>query len=191
MHVQVAVEGLLDLAVARKLLAEFNIVAVLAAPPRGRGAIKAKIRGYNADALRTPWFVLCDLDRDKCAPRLVDAWLPESNRHMCFRVAVRSVEAWLLADETLASFLNVSPSRLPRSPEQVEYPKIEMRNIARRSRLRKIREGIGGAPNREFGPEYTTMLSEFAQAEWNPRRAAERSDSLRRALDAVDRLAAQ
>lgn len=188
-HVQVAVEGLLDFAVARKLLAEFSIAADLATPPRGRDAIQAKILGYNADAVRTPWFVLCDLDRKQCAPGLVADWLPRPNRHMCFRVAVRSIESWLLADEALASFLNVSPARLPRSPEQVEDPKIEMRNIARRSRLRRIREGIGGAPDREFGPEYTTMLTEFAQTEWNPARAARRSDSLRRALGAVDRLA--
>lgn len=188
-HVQVAVEGELDFAVAKKLLAQSNVVAELAAPPRGRGLIQARIPGYNADAVRTPWFVLCDLDRDTCAPGLVDAWLPRPNRHMCFRIAVRSIEAWLLADEMLASFLNVSPALLPRDPEQIRSPKIEMRNIARRSRLRKIREGIGGAPDRELGSEYTTLLKEFARDQWDPRRAAERSDSLRRAIAAVGRLA--
>ena len=188
-HVQMAVEGDLDLAVAKKLLAGSNVVGVLAAAPRGRGAIQVKIPGYNADAVRTPWFILCDLDRDTCAPGLVDAWLPQPNWHMCFRIAVRSIESWLLADELLASFLNVSPARLPRDPEQIKRPKIEMRNIARRSRLRKIREGIGGAPNRELGSEYTTMLMEFVQDQWDPQRAAERSDSLRRAIVAVERLA--
>ena len=190
-HVQVVVEGELNFAVVQKLLAESNVFAELAAPPRGRGAIEAKILGYNADAARTPWFVLCDLDRNKCAPSLVDAWLPRPNRHMCFRVAVRSIEAWLLADRALASFLNVSPARLPRDPEQIKSPKIEMRNIARRSRLRKIREGIGGAPDREWGSEYTTMLKEFARDHWDPQRAAERSDSLRRSIAAVERLAGE
>lgn len=191
MQIQVAVEGDLDFAVARRLLSDQGAHPILASQPRGKEWLQQRIHGYNADARRVPWFVMCDLDRRACAPELIQAWLNTPSAKMCFRVAVRSVEAWLLADESLASFLNVSPARLPRNPEQVEDPKIEMRNIARRSRLRGIREGVGGAPDRQFGPEYTTMLTEFVRDYWNPQRAAERSDSLRRAIAAVERLAAQ
>lgn len=190
-HIQVAVEGDLDFAVAGKLLADADAVAVLAAAPRGKDALKDKIRGYNADAVRTPWLVLCDLDRESCAPALVADWLPGQNAEICFRVAVRSVEAWLLADRVLASFLHVSAARLPLDPERETRPKLTMRNLARRSRRRDIKEGIGGMPDREFGSEYTTMLTEFVRNHWDPRRAAERSDSLRRAIVAVERLVAE
>ena len=189
--IQVAVEGDLDFAVAGKLLAGIGAVAVLAAPPRGKDALKDKIHGYNADAARVPWFVLCDLDRGNCAPALVADWLSGPNLNMCFRVAVRSIEAWLLADQALAPFLHVSVARLPQNPEQEFRPKLTTRNLARRSRLRDIREGMGGLPDREFGPEYTMKLTEFVRDHWDPARAAERSDSLRRAVSAIERLAAR
>jgi len=39
-----------------------------------------------------------------------------------------------------------------------------------------------------IGPEYTTRLVEYARLYWDPLRAAERSESLRRCLAALRRL---
>jgi hypothetical protein len=82
--VQAAVEGITDEAVVRRLAAHV---------------------GAHVGAV-----VVADLDRDHdCAPRLVGEWLGEPSALMCFRVAVRAVEAWLLADdEAIAGFLGVA-----------------------------------------------------------------------------------
>jgi hypothetical protein len=40
-----------------------------------------------------------DLDSDTgCAPPLCEQWIPGPAPFLCFRVAVREVEAWLMAD---------------------------------------------------------------------------------------------
>ena len=64
----------------------------------GKPALRAKIRGYNNAARRAPWVVLVDLDSDAdCAPPLLHEWLTEPAPNICVRIAVRGVEAWLMA----------------------------------------------------------------------------------------------
>jgi hypothetical protein len=107
---------------------------------------------------------------------------------MRLRVAVRAVESWLMADvESISDFLAVAPSRLPLDPDLDPYPKQTFVNVARKSRKRAIREDIvprqgSGA---RVGPGYAGRLIEFATQHWRPDQAAQRSDSLRRCLDAL------
>jgi hypothetical protein len=113
---------------------------------------------------------------------------------MCFRVVVREVEAWLLADrERLASFLGVPISRVPRDPESVDDPKGQMVALARRSLRRDIREDMVPRPQsrREVGPAYSSRLIEFADDVvdgWRPLVAAKSSDSLHRCIRCLSRL---
>ena len=97
--VSVVVEGFVDEAVALRLLEH---VGACPGPIYGKGGkerIRRGIRGYSEAAKLAPWFVLVDLDQEEeCAPALVSSWLPVGTRDLCFRVAVREVEAWLLAD---------------------------------------------------------------------------------------------
>jgi hypothetical protein len=112
---------------------------------------------------------------------------------MCFRVAVRAVEAWLLADrESLAGFLRVSPSRVPPDPESLDEPKQAMVNLARQSRSRAVQEDMVPRPGsgRSVGPAYASRLIEFAQSTWRPEIAATRSDSLRRCCERLRQVAA-
>jgi len=69
---------------------------------------KTHLHHYNQAASFSPWIVLIDLDQDaNCAPTAKTAWLATSATQMCFRIAVRAVESWLLADrESLAAFLS-------------------------------------------------------------------------------------
>lgn len=54
---------------------------------------------------------------------------------MCFRIAVREVEAWLLADaEQAAGFLAVPLARIPAEPETLPDPKATLIALAGRSR---------------------------------------------------------
>ncbi len=64
--------------------------------------------------------------------------MPDPAPYMCFRVAVREVEAWLLADrEQIARFLSIARSRVPQSPETLDNPKQRLVELARHSRRRE------------------------------------------------------
>ena len=71
----------------------------------------------------------------------------------------------------------------------IANPKEYVIGLARRSRLRTIREDIAPRKGdiRRVGPNYNGRLIEFANKKWNARKAARRSDSLRRALLRLDR----
>ncbi len=84
----------------------------------GKPFLKERIGGCNNASRHAPWVVLVDLDTDAdCAPPFRATWLPHPAPHMCFRVAVRAVEAWLMADaETLARFLSVAQKKVSADP---------------------------------------------------------------------------
>lgn len=110
---------------------------------------------------------------------------------MHLRVAVREIEAWLLADgAALAAFLGVPVSRVPQRPESLLDPKRAITDLAAASRRRSIREEIAPRPGsgRQVGPLYTTRISEFTTTHWRPEVAEAQSDSLRRCIVALHRL---
>ena len=191
-----AVEGIVDEAVLQRLI---RYVGARAGPihgKQGKQFLLQRMDGYNRAAHFTPWVVLVDLDQDaECAPPLRTVWLPSPAPRMGFRVAVREVEAWLLADpETLSAFLGEAASRIPRLPEAEPDPKRTMVDLAGRSRRREIREDMVPRPGsgRSEGPAYASRLIEFAlggrHACWRPDVAARSSQSLRRCLACMRRL---
>lgn len=185
------VEGVLDEAVVRKMLVVSSLDAAsfyLESLP----AFRTKLRAFNQAARHRPWFALCDLDHDECAPARVRDFLADPASGMCFRIAERAVEAWLLADRaSIARFLSVSGDLVNPDPERLSAPKSHLVSLARRSRSRAVREGLVPAEgdSRRVGPEYTLLMSEYARETWNPLRAAERSPSLERAMARLRNLA--
>ncbi len=187
-----AVEGIVDEAVAQKLIIEAGGRVGTVFGKKGKPFLRQKIQGFNNAANCWPWLVLVDLDNDaECAPPLCVEWVPDPAPYLCFRVAVREVEAWLMADmDSLASFLGVSRSKIPKYPEQLDDPKREMVNLARRSRRLAVRrdmvprEGSG----RAVGPAYASRLIEYVQTFWRPGKASEQSESLQRAIDCLRRV---
>ena len=190
--ISAAVEGIVDEAVVRTVIAHAGATTGDVYGKQGKAFLRQRIAGYNNAARRSPWIVLIDLDREEeCAPPLRNAWLVQPAPHLCFRVAVREVEAWLMADrEHLAAFLRVPRNKIPASPEGLDDPKTAMVTLARSSKRLAIRkdmtprEGSG----RQVGPAYSSRLIEFASSSWRPDVAAERSDSLQRAIDCLRRL---
>lgn len=189
-----AVEGEVDEAVFARL-----VISAGGAPrppygKHGRQTLLSHLHGYNLAAARTPWLVLVDLDDDDCAPDLIARYLPRPSPLMAFRVAVREVEAWLLADaERLSSFLGVSPARIPLDPDAVAEPKDAMVHLAAGSRRRDIKADMVPRPSsgRRVGPAYNSRLVEFVidgDAGWSIENASVRSDSLRRAVAGVTRV---
>ncbi len=186
--INLAVEDVLSEETLRKLLAvsgrHFTILQCYRRG--GYGYLKTQVAGFNQASRITPFLLLTDLDTEDCAPSLIADWLP-STRHsnFLFRVAVREVESWLLADQKgLAGFLSVSQAVMPRDPETLADPKRELVSLAKRSRRREIREAIVPRPKTtaKQGPDYNGCLSRFVSEHWNPHVAKTSSDSLRRIL---------
>jgi hypothetical protein len=179
-----AVEGLIDEAVLRRLIEEAGATTGSIHGKQGKGHLKARINGYNNAARFSPWVVLVDLDAEaECAPPLIASWLPNAADHMYLRVAVRKIEAWLIADrERLAGFMGVSISSVPRAPESLPDPKVSMVALAKRSRRLEIRRDMVPRPGsgRSVGPAYTSRMIEFTFNVWRPSVAASVAESLDR-----------
>jgi len=190
MVISVAVEGLVDEALARRMISHVGGSTGTVYGRKGKPDLRKRISGFNEAAKRGPWFVLVDLNGEHdCAPAPRAAWVPHPAPDLCFRVAVRAVEAWLIADsENLSAFLRISQNRIPRRPEELGSPKRTMIELAARSRSRPIRQDMAPRPGtgRSVGAAYTSRLIEFLDGRWNPETAARRSDSLRRAMSCLE-----
>ena len=188
-NVSAAVEGVVDEAVVRKLIAHAGGQTGNVYGKNGKHELRQKIDGYNNAARYAPWVVLVDLDHDAdCAPPLRDEWLPDPAPNLCFRIAVREVEAWLMADpRTLARYLSVGPGKIVAEPEKLDRPKDTMVDLARRSRQMEIRKDMvpREKSGRRVGPAYASRLIEYVQQHWQPEVAAVRSESLQRAINCL------
>jgi hypothetical protein len=193
-----AVEGLVDEAVVKRLIVETGGNPGPVYGKNGKPHLKKHINGYNQAARLRPWLVLIDLNHEfDCAPPLKSVWLQKPSSLMCFRVAVREVEAWLLADrQRFSSFFQIPLSIVPTGPESIDNPKELIVNLAGRSRSRAIRDDMVPrlGSGRSIGPGYPSRLIEFAiddRKGWRPQHAARSSDSLKRCLNRLRALAAR
>ncbi|MFQ3581970.1 MAG: hypothetical protein SNJ67_12095 [Chloracidobacterium sp.] len=192
--IQAAVEGITDEAVIRRLIHHVGAEPGAIHVGQGKSKVLKGLTGYNNAAQQSPWLVLVDLDQEPCPAQVKRVWLPSPAPWMCFRIAVRAVEAWLLADvDTLAVFLGVPPKCVPVQPETCPDPKAALVALAGHSRRREIRDAMIPQVNsgRRVGPAYTSQVINYARYHWQPQAAARRADSLRRAINCLQTLANQ
>lgn len=160
----------------------------------GYGYLKSKIRGFNQASVCQPFFMLTDLDLYECPLALIADWI-DFNKHknFIFRVAVREVESWLLADkEGLSRFFSLSVVNFPDSPDSLSDPKNTLINLARKSRKRHIREDIVPInSNASIGPNYNSCLSDFVFNHWDLQNALVRSKSLCRTWERLGQFEAK
>jgi|SRR5579864_1534799 len=185
-----AVEGIVDEAVAKRLIEHVGGVPHIIYGRRGKEYLRGRIGAFNSAARYSPWFILVDLNHEAaCAPSMRGLWLPNRAPHMCFRIVVREIEVWLLADrDRLAQFLRLSQTKIPRNPENLDDPKQTMVDVARRSRKRDVVKDMvpraGSGIN--IGPAYSSRLIEFIQDRadgWRPHVASAVAPSLARCLN--------
>jgi hypothetical protein len=184
--INIAVEDLLSEAVARRLLTDsgkgFSVGVVY--NRGGNGYLRKTARGWNSAAKGTPFFLLTDLDAIACPSLLRSTWLSDTlHPNFIFRVAVREVESWLLADQaSLASFLRVPKSICPEQPDDLFDPKATLIALASRSPLNLIKARIvpRAKSTAKQGRDYNGCLSEFVMTRWTPNQAALSSPSLDR-----------
>jgi hypothetical protein len=186
--ISVAGEGAVDVAVATRLVENAGHSVHLVLPKGGKSKLDPRLHGYNNAARFAPWLILRDLDTDaSCAPALARQLLPEPSSLMLFRIVVRAIEAWLLAD-TLAfsEFFDVDDTALPAKPDELIDPKRALIEIIAASTNPSIRRAIlPGRGTRDIGPGYTGMLIEFTVGYWDIARGRQRSPSLNRCVNAL------
>jgi hypothetical protein len=184
--VSILVEGTSDAPVVTRLLRDHEIEVHQSFGFKGKGYVDAKLEAYNEAAKFGAWLVVRDLDNDApCAGELVKTLLPKPSKGMRLRIAVPTIEAWLLADaKGIARYFRVPPHSIPSNPEALTNAKRALVDVARRSRLRSIRDDMVPAANTTaaVGPGFVARVAEFADTDWSWKRAAARSDSLRRCV---------
>lgn len=189
--INLAVEDVLSEVVVRTILArsgrEYHVGTAYGRT--GFGYLRSTIFGWNAAAKGVPFMLLTDLDKYGCPAELISDWLNvPKHPNLMFRVAVREVESWLLADRgNLSRFLSVPVALIPLDPDHIEDPKGTLVSVAARSRSRDIKGRI--VPRRNStakqGPDYNGCLAEFVRDHWDLVVASANSNSLTRMLSRV------
>lgn len=187
-HINIACEDELSEAVLRKILNEtgrpYSVNNIFR--KSGFGYLKKNVRSFNHASQVTPYLMLTDLDTDECAPEKIRTWLnipPHPN--FIFRIAVKEVEAWLLADAAgIAAFFEITAKKIPGNVEGIPDPKRELISLARKSRKRVILDDI--VPDTRTaakqGRNYNGRMKKFVYSHWNIPAAMTRSESLRKTV---------
>ncbi len=192
--INLAVEDPLSEAVLRKILQQSEKPFTIGSCYNGGGNdyLKKTIRGFNnAAKAGIPFLVLTDLDKTTCPLELLENWLPEPRHpNLIFRIAVREVEAWLLAHrEAFAKFFSVSKENIPLNVDELIDLKQFLINLIRKSRKREFVQYIvpPKGSTRQQGPNYNEPLIRFVRNSWEVDIAKENSNSLKRAVAAIVR----
>jgi len=157
----------------------------------GFGQIKVQMPAFNNLAKLRPIIVLTDLDvHVQCPGDLWGKWMPNVTKHpnLILRVAIKEVEAWLLADrDNMADLLSISVGNMPAYPEALADPKIEIVNLARNSPSDEVKHALVPVhgSTAEVGRSFDTTLAHFARNTWDIDAAVKTSNSLNRAVKAL------
>lgn len=188
MIVTLAGEGPTDIAAARRLVEHTGHSVHREFAVNGKSQLDRRLAGFNNAAKFSPWLVLRDLDHDAvCAPELIAQLLPDRADFMFFRVAVRAMESWLLADaDAFAEFFRVPVMSLPAQPDELTNPKQTIMDLVAKASNSSIRRlMLPDGKFRKVGPGYSVTLIQFISAQWDPVSAARRSPSLERCIAAL------
>jgi hypothetical protein len=123
---------------------------------------------------------------------LIEDWLPvQRNDQLLFRVAVREVESWFLADrKNFATFFSIGRESVPSMPDALKDPKHIVISLAKKSKRRSIREAVVPLDGyASIGPGYNLVFQDYIQNHWDIATATQYSPSLDRAMQALSRIA--
>jgi hypothetical protein len=189
------VEGLMDEAAANTLIKMVGHTPGTCYGKKGYAYIQAKVRSFNQTAVGAIYLALVDFMDTKlaCPSEVVSQWVPHRQSNLLFRIVVRELESWLLADkENLADFLNVSVAKIPTDPELLSDPKLTLVNLARSSRSKSIREALvpdPGSVTAKEGRLYTSEMVRFIRERWDITNARSNSESLNKCCNRLEEMA--
>lgn len=193
--INVATEDVLSEAVAIRLikLTDGKLVVSQTLRKNGFGYLRKKFDNFCQLAEHSPVLLITDLDMLECAPKLVSQWSAGKKipQQLLFRVAVREIESWILADhEGLKKFFGGKIGSISSNPDSLPNPKATLLTLAQKAPA-KIRNGLVAKKGSLAiqGVEYNILLSDFVNSIWSPIKASERSESLARAIKSIRALA--
>ena len=183
--IAIATEDLLSEAIALRLISDIPTPHCIqhALGKRGNGYLRSKMDSWKTMAQRQVMLVLTDLDRANCLLVFRDQWLTGSvPGNLLFRIAVREIESWVLADHIAMRALIGKKGVLPPAPDSLTDPKQSLLQLAK-SASKQVREDLLKTIDGRLMPGlgYNTRLVAWVKSDWDPQRAAERSPSLARA----------
>ena len=187
MQLNLLVEGFVDEAVAHRLLRACGHEPGTTFGKKGCNYIQKKAKAFDLACGSTALLTLVDFmdTRLDCPGAVVRAWLPNGHPSHVFRVVVREIESWILADrEAIASFLGIPMAKVPSQPELIPDPKLALINLARLSKRPAIRSALVpplGYASSE-GPLYSSEIARFVGEHWSPERARSQAPSLEKCL---------
>lgn len=188
----IAAEGACNALAVRVIAESFGIAVYAQYDTGGKNRLDERLPAYLKAADHSYWLISRDLDQDaECAPQFVQQREIIVGPNCYLLIAVRSVEAWLLADrDNFSAFLSVPKSKLAASPEGLEHPKTHVAQLALTSRRGDVRRRMAGRPadGAAIGAEYGAAIYEFIRSHWDFRSAAAsgRSPSLSRAFVRIE-----
>lgn len=180
----IATEDELSEAVALRLVAEVRPALQVTQKLRrnGFGYLRSKMANWCELARHQPIFLLTDLDQVACPVEMLQQWRGtlKPPADLLMRLAIREVEAWLLADHPAMRELLGVRGRLPTDPEQLPDPKAALLQLAAKCAAREVRADLVPAKGSmaSQGVGYNARLTQWVQTCWQPGRAAERAPSL-------------
>lgn len=188
------VEGYLDEALLRRTISYFTRLEVHNCYGRqGSLYIRKKIADFSRAA--APQFLLVclvDLDREACVLDLIGTLLPGgAPPGFLLRVAVKEMEAWLLADRGgMAQFTGAPLDKVPPEPDARDDPKREIVALVRQYGKPSLKKDIVPAvgSSAPVGPGYAPQIIQFIHETWNPDNALVHSRSFARAVQALRQL---
>jgi hypothetical protein len=190
--IAVVVEDELSATVMRKLInySDRNFLIQSMFNMRGNGEIKKSITRFKNASKALPHIVLTDLDREACPVKLLNDWnatnLPQT---LLFRIAIRQVESWLLADaKGISDFLSIPIKKIPNNPEVLPDSKRTLINLARTSRKKRLVEELVPAQGAisSVGRLYNERMGIFVDQIWDIERARLSARSLNKAAERIN-----
>lgn len=139
--------------------------------------------------------VLCIADTDgQCPVDMLAEHRPRNSPSSLFiRLAVPEAECWVLADRVaVSSYFQISAQAIPNDPERLADAKLELLTLARKSKIRRLRDEVVTASNPlKQGPGYNLHMSALIATAWSADRARSNSSSLQRTISRLSAFAAQ
>lgn len=157
----------------------------------GFGYLKSKLPNLCGLSKTQPVILFTDLDSCECPKILIDSWFKgmERPQQLLFRVVIREIESWVLADhKAFSEYFGISQAKLPPDPDSLHDPKAALLKLVGSSR-REIKEAMVAKKGALAiqGVGYNAILGDFIRTTWCSRRAQERSKSLKKAFVRINK----
>ncbi len=191
--IYLAVEDVLSEHIAKKIIDKYmkGYAPYPVGRKSGQSHILKKLSSYRKSAQKLPFLILVDLDRKECAALFKRELFGDKplEKNLLFRVAVREIESWILADKSgFCSYFGVPKDKLSDNPDDLEDAKQFLINAVQKYCKDKVYKA-DIAPSKQsgavVGPAYNSSLLQFIDSSWSLDKAQAISPSLKRCVRAL------